>query len=79
MSRSYKKTPISGITTCRSEKQDKRIANRIHRRNIKQIINTNPELYTHTSRREFRHNNIWSFGKDGKSYIGNRWPKYLRK
>ena len=35
MSRSFKKTPVTGNATCESEKQDKRIANRIARRSIK--------------------------------------------
>ena len=69
MSRSKRKTPITGMTTCESEKQDKRLANRIHRRNIKQLINVELEEYTHTDRREFGFNNVWSFGKDGKQYL----------
>ncbi len=32
MSRSFRKTPVFGITTVKSEKQDKRIANRVYRR-----------------------------------------------
>ena len=38
MSRSYRKINISGRTTAESEKQDKRIANRVHRRIVRERL-----------------------------------------
>ena len=70
MARSKKKTPFCGITYAASEKQDKRLANRIYRRGVKQNIQSRPFEFTHIDRREFRHNNVWSFAKDGKHYFG---------
>lgn len=82
MSNSYIKTPITGITTCTSEKSDKQMANRIARRSIKQRLSSNPMGFTHVDRREFRFNNIWSFGKDGKHFFGylkQEDPKHYKK
>ncbi len=67
MSRSFKKTPIVGITACKSEKQDKRDANRKHRRISKQKITFSSAplpLMKEVS-------NIWGFGKDGKKSWGD--------
>jgi len=82
MSKSHIKTPITGITTCTSEKRDKQMANRIARRSIKQKLSYNPLDFTYVDRREFRFNNIWAFGKDGKHFFGHlKWeyPKHYRK
>ncbi|MCP4234470.1 MAG: hypothetical protein GY770_12935 [Aestuariibacter sp.] len=82
MSKSSIKTPITGITTCTSEKGDKQMANRIARRSIKQKLSSSPLGFTHVDRREFRFNNIWAFGKDGKHFFGHlKWedPKHYRK
>jgi len=75
MSRSRRNTKIIGITTAKSEKQDKREANRKFRRITKQLIkkrNWNlPKL------REL--SNVWAFAKDGKMYRSTLDKKYLRK
>ena len=76
MSRSYKKHSIGGITNARSEKQDKRLANRALRRitkqQIKQGVETLPLL------REV--SNIWAMDKDGKKYYDPlKYPDILRK
>ena len=70
MSKSFYKIPIMGIAACKREKQDKRIAHRIDRRNIKQHLNIDPLNFSHIDRKEFRFNNVFSFGKDGKHYFG---------
>ena len=44
MSRSRRKTPKCGITNARSEKQDKRLYNRNHRRLIRILLRLNPEI-----------------------------------
>lgn len=76
MSRSRKKTPIAGMTNARSEKQDKRNANRKLRRKTRADPEHAPLL------REV--SNVWTFDKDGKIYLTPRdqaWRhgKWLRK
>ena len=64
MSRSYKKTPVTGITTACSEKQDKRIANRLERRKNKQILKLTEDDICLLKKREV--SNDWCMDKDGK-------------
>jgi hypothetical protein len=75
MSRSEKKTKIRGITTAKSEKENKQEANRKYRRIVKQKVKSNesdiPEI-RETS-------NVWSFDKDGKRYDSKMTDKDLRK
>ena len=59
MSRSKKKTPIAGITTARSEKDDKRLANRLLRRATRLDPENAPAL------REV--SDVWNMAKDGKA------------
>jgi hypothetical protein len=61
MSRSFKKTPVCGITGARSEKRDKRRANRTYRRLCRARLRSTFEL---PQMREV--SNVWSFAKDGK-------------
>lgn len=78
MSGSRKRTPISGITTARSEKQDKRIYNRRLRHSIKQILRVEPErevlphLYSYSNPRRMP--------KDGRfRFDPSLYPKLMRK
>ncbi len=75
MSKSEKKTKIRGITTAKSEKENKQNANRKYRRIVKQKVKSNeselPEV------REI--SNVWSFDKDGKKYDSEMTDKDLRK
>ena len=64
MSRSYKKAPITSVTTAASEKQDKRLANRLERRKNKQILQTTEDEAFLLKKREV--SNVWSMDKDGK-------------
>lgn len=67
MSRSYRHTPILGITTARSEKQDKRKANRDLRRGVKVLLIQ--EDYDEASYLGLDDvSNLYSFAKDGKNY-----------
>jgi hypothetical protein len=75
MSRSFQKTPITGVTTCESEKQDKREANRKLRRKTKLQVKAGSEMIL--ALREV--SDVWSMGKDGKSYRENASQKELRK
>ena len=78
MSRSNKKSPVIGMTTASSEKEDKRTANRSERRINKALLcKTNDETAL-KSKREV--SNVYVFSKDGKQRIDpNKYPKELRK
>lgn len=83
MSRSFQKTPITGYTTARSEKDDKRRANRRHRTAVKRILRTELEPETLPLLREV--SNVYTFAKDGKQYwtkdtqltIATAWGLYI--
>lgn len=79
MSRSRKFFPACGITTARSEKQDKRVYNRRFRHRSKQKLTTfEPEADVLPVLREL--SNVWSMAKDGKMIFDpQKYPKYMRK
>jgi hypothetical protein len=69
MSRSRRNNPICGWTTARSEKEDKRIANRISRRTP---VTEKPQIRAVSD--------IWAFAKDGKQrFDPAEYPKLMRK
>lgn len=72
MSRSRRKTPIIGYTTCRSEKQDKQIWHRRWRARERTAMDSiAPEsLDTFLPLLENQVSSVWAMGKDGKQY----WP-----
>jgi hypothetical protein len=77
MSRSRRKTPICGITTARSEKQDKRIANRRLRRRVRSRLHVDPDAPLPLLREV---SNPWLMDKDGKMLIDPaRHPEIMRK
>jgi hypothetical protein len=71
MSRSFRKTKIFGITTCESEKKDKRIANRKFRRKSKAAVKEGAEPPHDLA----EVSSTWDFGKDGKMY----WPNAIKR
>jgi hypothetical protein len=78
MSRSKRKTPISGITTADSEKDDKRIYNRrfrnAHKRFLKNGSVSEPEPHIR------EHRDPWSMAKDGKTQFDpKKYPELMRK
>jgi hypothetical protein len=77
MSNSYRKHPIIGHTTCKSEKKDKRDANRKYRRKVRLAVKLKKNIIP--KMREV--SNIYNFGKDTKQYLlpEYREAKYLRK
>lgn len=75
MARSYRHTPIFGITTARSEKPDKRIANRRLRCAVRQAILRGDELLPLLQ----AVSDVWCFDKDGRSYNGGAGPREMRK
>jgi hypothetical protein len=70
MSRSRRKTPIIGNTTCRSERQDKKLWHQRWRtceRNV--LASASPEAWeSHLPILEKQVSNVWLMGKDGRSY-----------
>jgi hypothetical protein len=77
MSRSRRKTPICGITTALSEKQDKRIANRRLRRRVRFRLRVDPDAPLPLLREV---SNPWLMDKDGKMLIDPaRHPEIMRK
>lgn len=81
MSRSFRKTPIIGITTARSEKQDKAKAHRRDRQAVKSVLKAAiaDEPENAVQGREHPRSGQWNFAKDGKRWVGNRFPKEMRK
>lgn len=78
MARSYKKTPIFGMTTVVSEKDDKRRANRRYRKAVRLA------MFTHDAEADVLPDfddiaNSRNFSKDGKGYAHNASPKDMRK
>jgi len=67
MSRSRRKTPVTGLTTARSEKDDKRIINRGMRRLTKQKLRNMDDaeaIILPENPNEIM--NVWSMNKDGR-------------
>ena len=78
MTRSSRQTPVVAITTCRSEKRDKRFANRACRRALNVALSGNRDGETVLP--EMRDvSNPYTMDKDGKQWLGERWPRLLRK
>jgi hypothetical protein len=75
MSRSRKKNPISGITTCRSEKSYKKAWHSIMRQMERVRLKTNPDSVTTVENDACE---PYCMGKDGKHYMPE-WAKVYRK
>lgn len=72
MSRSRKRTPITGITTASSEKRDKLAAHRRERRRVRTVLHATPSADVLPHRREL--SDPWTYAKDGKVYRGAGLP-----
>ena len=78
MSRSRRKTPVTGITTATTEKDDKRLANRRQRRVNREILEATGDDTRLKHRRET--SDPWAMAKDGKGrFDPDRHPGLLRK
>ena len=84
MSRSGKHAPISGITSAKSEKWDKRVCNKILRLRAKKLLRGDYDKYIEPLPNECR--NVWKMAKDGKhywnpkKYVSRSWyAKMMRK
>ena len=74
MSRSFRKTPIIGITTAESDKPFKQREHQRERSAAKIAIARGDDPLPPKA-----YGNPWSAEKDGKQYISDRWPEILRK
>lgn len=76
MSRSRKKTPVTGNTCAVSDKWWKRLANRIFRRREKQAIHHGDEPPVDLD----EVSDSWCMPKDGKQrFDPEDWPQFMRK
>ena len=75
MSRSRKKTPIIGFANVASEKEDKQVAHRRERHDVKTQLSQGLEPENH----HHPHSGSEMFAKDGKRWVDNPDPKDLRK
>lgn len=79
MSRSFKHTTISGITTATSEKRDKQLANRRFRRISRHRVKIDKEPLIDLD----EISDVWDFQKDGKRYFdpeeAKKFSKLFRK
>lgn len=83
MSRSYKKNPFMGIAG-RSDKQDKRLANRRLRRVIHTKLNSGNTDFDEVALPALREvSDVWDMAKDGKMRLSEgslpAFKKFLRK
>lgn len=74
MSRSRRKTPIVGMTTAESDKRFKQAEHRRERRAVKSVDLAIADL---PARQAF--GNAALSEKDGKQWLGDRFPKLMRK
>lgn len=80
MSRSFNKHPVMGMTTARSEKYDKRLANRRWRRGerLRIIAMRDPDQFVLFPQDSY--SNVWSMDKDGRQrFSAIEHPEWLRK
>jgi len=74
MSRSYRKSPFIGVTCARSEKDDKRVANRRYRRRVSSSLISGREMPLIREVSE-----VYLFSKDGRQMITDKNSRWLRK
>lgn len=77
MSRSRRRTPITGMTTEPSDKPGKVLAHRAARRLVRQTLHEtgDGDALPHPK----QHGDPWLMPKDGKHWHGKRYPELLRK
>lgn len=72
MSRSRRKTPITGVTLAESEKKDKVASHRSYRKTVAQLVTPTLETPLPTERQL---TNPWSMAKEGKARYDPSLPK----
>lgn len=78
MSHSSRRHPVIGITTATSEKSDKQLAHRRHRRRVHVVLDQDPDTPVLPHSRET--SDRWTMAKDGKQrFDPRRFSELLRK
>lgn len=78
MARSRRKNPVTGNTKARSEKKDKKFANRKDRRLNKEILEATQDDSETLPKKTT--SNRWDMDKDGKNrFDPEQWPEGMRK
>lgn len=77
MSRSYRHSPVTGLCCCRSEKEDRSLANRCLRRKVVQwVVSEGRERVPFPVLREV--SDPWNWGRDGYQshwvHVHWQWP-----
>lgn len=70
MSRSFRKTPIFGHTSARSEAADKRTWHKRWRTQERDLLTTLPADHEHCTTLRNAVSHSWQMAKDGKSWFG---------
>jgi hypothetical protein len=78
MSNSFKKNPICGHTTAKSDKKDKQMASRYYRRVCQISLNILGEDYQEKSSKLVYGDGNYVFAKDGKQSLAD-WPDSAHK
>lgn len=76
MSRSYRRTPICGISKAESDKWYKTSEHRRERRSVKAAILQDIDADYPDPK---RFGSPWKSAKDGKQWLGNKYPELMRK
>ena len=78
MARSRRRSPFCGITTARSEKEEKSASHRKERRSVSVLLVSRPDVELWPVKHEF--GDPWSMAKDGKQrFDPNEFPQLARK
>jgi hypothetical protein len=77
MSRSRKKTPKLGFSSCASDKQDKVLRHRHTRRGNRQGLQAGDD--GEAPQAEHKRSGTWNFAKDGKRWVKNPRARDMRK
>lgn len=75
MSRSRRRTPITGIACADSEKADKQMGHQRTRVAVRCAMARDVEALPDRRQTE----NLYDYAKDGKQWLGDRHPKLMRK
>lgn len=76
MGKSFKHTPVSGWACGESEKREKRFANRALRREARVRLMKDPDSVMPILNEVSQ---ICTWPKDGRQWLGNRFPAAMRK
>ena len=74
MAHSFRKHPVSGFTTARSEKDDKTIAHRLERRKVRRLLHVTKDFDELVLPVKHELSDLYRWNKDGKCRFGPPHP-----